>query len=141
MNLQQYKYRRNFPYNNTIYEESAEHCSENKSALTFRSKRIGKLFHEVSDKRRPIVRSSIDKHIDKKIIMKSEEFGSSFKNFFKLKSETENKEIKYNSEDETIEIKNYEKEYILDFSKKQTKINKEISNEVIYIFFKVNLNE
>jgi hypothetical protein len=37
MDIQQYKYRRNFPYNNTIKEESAEMLSENKSSVTFTS--------------------------------------------------------------------------------------------------------
>lgn len=35
--MQQYKFKRNFPYNNTIKEDSAEHLSENKSANTFNS--------------------------------------------------------------------------------------------------------
>ena len=37
LDLQQYKYRRNFPYNDTIKEESAEMLSENKSSVTFTS--------------------------------------------------------------------------------------------------------
>ena len=39
MDLQQYKYRRNFPYNNTIQEDSDEMLSENKSSVTFNSMR------------------------------------------------------------------------------------------------------
>ena len=39
MDLQQYKYRRNFPYNDTIKEDSAEMLSENKSSVTFTSTR------------------------------------------------------------------------------------------------------
>lgn len=37
MDLQQYKYRRNFPYNDTIKEDSDEMLSENKSSVTFNS--------------------------------------------------------------------------------------------------------
>ena len=37
MNLQQYICRRNFPYNNTIKEDSDEHLSENRSVATFTS--------------------------------------------------------------------------------------------------------
>ena len=39
MNLQKYKYRRNFPYNNTIQEDSEENLSENRSTNTFTSLR------------------------------------------------------------------------------------------------------
>lgn len=48
MDIQQYKYRRNFPYNNTIKEESAEMLSENKSSVTFTSAMVrgkGELGH------------------------------------------------------------------------------------------------
>jgi hypothetical protein len=47
LNLQQYKYRRNFPYNDTIKEDSAENLSDNKSSNTFSSMKPKRLINEV----------------------------------------------------------------------------------------------
>lgn len=43
--MQQYKFKRNFPFNNTIKEESAEHLSENRSVNTFNSGFLNQKIH------------------------------------------------------------------------------------------------
>lgn len=43
--MQQYKFKRNFPFNNTIKEESAEHLSENRSVNTFNSGFVNQNIH------------------------------------------------------------------------------------------------
>ena len=47
LNLQQYKYRRNFPYNDTIKEDSDENLSENKSTITYNGKKSKSLLNKV----------------------------------------------------------------------------------------------
>ena len=47
LNLQQYKYRRNFPYNDTIKEDSAENLSENKSTITYNCQKPKGLINQV----------------------------------------------------------------------------------------------
>jgi hypothetical protein len=91
MDLQQYKYRRNFPYNNTIQEDSDEMLSENKSSVTFNSMRARakmdpKYFQNqpqrirVGPKRKSLFSEQPDEHSPDDFDLKSENFIRNYSN-------------------------------------------------------------
>jgi hypothetical protein len=103
--MQQYKYRRKFPYNNTINEESAEHLSENKSTLTFASNKGNKrLFLDVSGRVVDRTHFSVRGRIINQNVMKSFDFEEKPEMSVGRRSENYISEFKYDSEDEMIQI-------------------------------------
>jgi hypothetical protein len=86
--LQQYKYRRRFPYNNTIQEESAENLTENKSTLTFKSRTTKALFHEVRTAKNHSKKFSFDLNPKEESIFRSQDINLKNGNLILMKSET-----------------------------------------------------
>lgn len=104
MNMQQYKYRRKFPYNDTINEESAENLSENKSTLTFTSKGKRRLFQEMSARVMNKTKFSLNSRDWNKSVIKSHDFEEVEKQRLEMRSVKMISEFKCDSTDELIHI-------------------------------------
>jgi hypothetical protein len=87
LDLQQYKYRRNFPYNNTIKEESDEHLSENRSNRTTNSIHPKNLLTQVLMKQVNSLKTNTNKHVFDKNFIKSSKITDNSDKFFNMKSE------------------------------------------------------
>jgi hypothetical protein len=87
LDLQQYKYRRNFPYNNTIKEESDENLSENKSTRTFNSIHPKRLLNKVLMRQVNKREYEKTKHMYNKNMIQTFELPKETDKYFNMKSE------------------------------------------------------
>ena len=111
MDLQQYKYRRNFPYNDTIKEDSAEMLSENKSSVTFNSTRPnfkGEIYYNQNKVNLYNKKNSLFSH--QQFDDQNQEFEMKSENFVRNNSNNQPKnEVNYQYIDER-ELSNFNKQ-------------------------------
>jgi antitoxin component of MazEF toxin-antitoxin module len=141
LDLQQYKYRRNFPYNNTIKEESDEHLSENRSTKTFNSIHPKNLLNQVLMRQVNQIKSlksNNKKFVYNKNFIKSNDNFEEADKFFNMKSEHLIRNFNNSNEnEEIIVVEDYGNEFTKQTSERCIKTSKKDIRdfyEVISIF-------
>lgn len=87
LDLQQYKYRRNFPYNNTINEDSEENLSENRSTRTMGSMQPRNLLNKVLMRQVNKAEYEEAREMYNRNMIKAVETNGNSEKFFNMKSE------------------------------------------------------
>ena len=102
LDLQQYKYRRNFPYNNTIKEDSDENLSENRSTRTFNSIHPKRLLNKVLMRQINNLEYEHAKEMFNRNMIQSPELAVDADKFFNRKSEQLIRNFKETPENDDI---------------------------------------
>ena len=132
LDLQQYKYRRNFPYNNTIKEESIEYLSENRSIRNFNSMHPKPLINKVLMNQVQSQKRTNKKYVFEKDFVKSSKITNDENMFFNMKSENVISKVK-NENDDIIVVEDYGNEFGKQVSERVIKTSDRIIDEYSYV--------